>query len=210
MKTGSKKVGWALAAAIAVPAADAGAPAATSAERSEAAFLIRAPSTPMVTASPWLVSGVPPAPRMPARAGQAVARVSLPPVRSCGTIVAGDHFTSHFPFSSTRCREDLRVMAPRPASVSRSVTGSLAADPLVVIVPAVKLACRTLRRSNATWFTGVKSAGGSLASCRIAAQSCLPHAARKALAVGCGTGGELLHPLSKAPPSAVTSKADSR
>ena len=69
-------------------------------------------------------------------------------------------------------------MVPRPASVSRSVTGALAAEPLVCIVPAAKLAWRTVRLLNAAWFTEVKSAGGSLVSCRIAAQSCLAQAAR--------------------------------
>ena len=178
MKTGSKNVGWSLAAVIALPAAAAGAPAATSADFSEAAFLIRAPSTPIVTTWPWLVSGVPCGPRMAARAGQLVFRDSWSPARNCGAIVAGDHFTSHLPCASTRCRADLMVMVPRPASVSRSVTGALAVALLVCMVPAVKAACRTARLVNAAWFTGVKSAGGALVSCRIAAQSCLAQAAR--------------------------------
>ena len=70
------------------------------------------------------------------------------------------------------------VTVPRPASVSRSVTGALAAELFVCIGPAAKLAWRTVRLPNAAWFTAVKSAGGSLVSCRIAAQSCLVQAAR--------------------------------
>ena len=178
MKTGSKYVGWVLAAVIAALAAAAGAPAATSADFSEAAFLIRAPSTPMVTTWPWLVSGVPCAPRMAARAGQVVCRDSWSPARSCGAIVAGDHSTRHLPCARMRCNADLMVMVPRPASVSRSVIGALAVELLVCMVPAVMLACRTVRLRNAAWFTGVKSAGGAMVSCRIAVQSCLAQAAR--------------------------------
>ena len=178
MKTGSKYVGWVLAAVSAVLTAAAGAPAATSADRSEAASFIRAPSTPIVTTWPWLVSGVPSAPRMAARAGQVVCRDSWPPARSCGAIVAGDHFTSHLPCTSTRCRAEERVTVPRPASVSRSVTGALAAELFVSIGPAAKLARRTVRLLNAARFTDVKSAGGSLVSCRIAAQSCRAQAVR--------------------------------
>ena len=109
-------------------AAAAGAPAATSADFSVAALEILAPSTPIVTTWPWLVSGVPSAPRTAARAGQVVRRDSWSPARSGGAIVAGDHFTSHVPCDSTRCKADLMVMVPRPASVRRSVTGALAVD----------------------------------------------------------------------------------
>ena len=145
--------GGSLAAVIAVLTAAAGAPAATSADPSEAASLIRAPSTPTVTTWPWLVSGVPSAPRMAARAGQVVRRDSWSPAPSRGAIVAGDHFTSHLPCTSTSRREDLMVTVPRPASVSRSVTGALAAELFVCIRPAAKLAWRTVRLRNAAWFT---------------------------------------------------------
>ena len=70
------------------------------------------------------------------------------------------------------------MIVPRPASVSRSVMGVLAADLLVCVGPAKKLACRTVRLRKAAWFTDVKSAGGLLVSCLIAAQSCRAQAAR--------------------------------
>ena len=178
MKTGSKYVGWVFAAAIAVSAAAAGAPAVTSADFSAAALEILAPSTPIVTTWPWPVSGVPCAPRTAARVGHAVRRDSWSPARSGGAIVAGDHFTSHVPCDSTRCKTDLIVMVPRPASVRRSVTGALAACWPACMAPAVKLAWRTVRSRNAAWFTDVKSAGGLLVSFCIAAQSCLAQAAR--------------------------------
>ena len=167
-----------MAALIAVPTAAAGAPAATSAARSEAACLTRAPSMPIVTTWPWLVNGVLFAPRMAARAGQVVCRDSWSPVRRRGVIVAGDHFTSHLLCTSTRCRAEERVTVPRPASVSRSVTGALAAELFVCIGQATKLAWRTFRLLNAARFTDVKSVGGSLVSCRIAVQSCLAQAVR--------------------------------
>ena len=178
MKTGSKYAGWVLAAAIALSAAAAAAPAATSADFTTAAFLIRLPSTPIVTTWPWLVSGVPCVSRTAARAGHVVRRDSWSPARSGGAIVAGDHFTSHVPWESTRCKADLIVMVPRPASVRRSMTGSLAASWPACMGPAVKLAWRTLRSRNAAWFTAVKPAGGPLVSFCIAAQSCLAQAAR--------------------------------
>ena len=163
---------------IAVLTASAGAPAARSAARSEAAFLTRAPSTPIVTTWPWLVSGVPSAPRMAARAGQVVRRDSRSPAPNCGAIVVGDHFTSHLFCTSTSCRAEEMVTVPRPDRVSRSVTRALAAELFVCAGPAAKLAWRTVRLRNAAWLTDVKSAGGSLVSCRIAAQSCLAQAAR--------------------------------
>jgi hypothetical protein len=76
VKTGSKNVGCALAAAIAVAVAAAGAPAATSAAFSEPGFLILAPSRPIVTTWPWLVSGAPCTPSTAARAGQVIRRDS--------------------------------------------------------------------------------------------------------------------------------------
>ena len=87
------------------------------------------------------------------------------------------------------------VMVPTPDRASRSVNGCVAVDPLVVIVPGVKLAWCTPRSVNAVWFTAVKSAGGWETSCCIAAQSCLAQAAKYALAVVCGCGDEL-HALS--------------
>src|ERR1035441_9096020 len=78
VKTGSKNVGWALAAVIALLACCAVAPAVTSADASDAALLTHAPSTPIVTTGPWVVSGVPPAPRIGARAGRS-DRVGPPP-----------------------------------------------------------------------------------------------------------------------------------
>ena len=65
---------------------------------------------------------------------------------------------------------------PRPASVSRSVTGALAAELFVCIGPAAKLAWRTVRSLNAAGSPS--ESGGSLVSCRIAAQSCRAQAVR--------------------------------
>ena len=124
MKTGSKNVGCAFAAVIAVLACCAVAPAATRADVSEVASLTRLPSTPIVTCRAWVVSGTPPAPVIAARAGQVVVTVSSSPARSGGAIVAGDQSTSQCPERWTRCSVGLIVMVPRPVRPSRSVTGS--------------------------------------------------------------------------------------
>ena len=76
VKTGSKNVGCAFAAVIALPACCAVAPAATSADVSEVASLTMLPSTPMVTCCVWPVSGTPPAPSIAARAGHVVVTAS--------------------------------------------------------------------------------------------------------------------------------------
>ena len=178
VKTGSKNVGCAFAAVIALAACCVVAPAATSAEVSEPASLIRLPSTPTVTCCPWVVSGAPPAPVIAARAGHVVLSASRSPARSDGAIVAGVQATSQCPERWTRCRVGRRVTVPRPLSVSRSVTGSWAVEPVVFIVPAVKLAWATCRSVNAAELTDTKSAGGLSASWRIPAQSCLLQAAR--------------------------------
>ena len=58
------------------------------------------------------------------------------------------------------------------------MTGSVAVDPLVFSVPAVKVARPTPRSVNAALLTSVKSAGGLATSCCMAVQSCLLQAAR--------------------------------
>ena len=118
MKTGSKYAGWVLAAAIALSAAAAAAPAATSADFTTAAFLIRLPSTPIVTTVP---AGQRRSVRVEDRGAGRPRRPQgqLVACGSGGAIVAGDHFTSHVPWESTRCKADLIVMVPRPASVRR-------------------------------------------------------------------------------------------
>ena len=178
MRTGSKNVGCAFAAVIALLACCAVAPAATSADDSDVASLTRLPSTPMVTSCAWLVSGAPPEPVIAARAGHVVITVSWSPARSGGAIVAGVHATRQCPERCTRCRVGLIVTVPRPASSSRSVTGSCAVDPVVFIVPGVKVALVTSRPVNAAEFTATKLAGGLSVSCRIAVQSCVAQAER--------------------------------
>ena len=54
----------------------------------------------------------------------------------------------------------------------------LAVDPVVFIVPAVKVALLTCRSVNAAVLTATKSAGGLSTSCRMAVQSCLLQADR--------------------------------
>ena len=61
-------------------------------------------------------------------------------------------------------------------STGRAVNGMVAVEPLVVVVPGVKLAWCTPRSLNAVWFTAVKSAGAWDTSCAIAGQSCLAQA----------------------------------
>ena len=140
--------------------------------------MIREPSTPIVTTPPWVVNGAPPEPRMGARAGHVFFTDSWSPARSCGAIVAGDQVTSQWPWFCTRFSVDLIVIVPTPVSASRSVNGSVAFDPLVTVVPGVKVAWCTPRLVNAALFTVVKSAGGCETSCCIAAQSCLAQAAK--------------------------------
>ena len=70
------------------------------------------------------------------------------------------------------------VIVPSPRSWNFSVTGSCAVVPLVVSVPAVKLAFCTVRPVNAAWLTAVKFAGGWLTSCCIPDQSCLAQSDR--------------------------------
>ena len=178
MKTGSNSVGRAFAAVIALPACCVVAPAATRADVSDVGSLTRRPSTPIVTTRAWVVSGTPPAPVIAARAGQVVVTENSSPARSGGAIVAGDQLTSQCPELCTRCSVGWMVMVPRPASESRSVTGSWAVAPLVVSVPALKVAMVTCRSVNAAALAGTKSAGGLATSRRMAAQSCLLQAAR--------------------------------
>ena len=152
------------------------APAATSADCTASASLIRTPSTPIVTTWP-VVTKVPRPrrgwPRGPARSHSD----SWSPGSSCGAIVAGDQWTSHFPWTWTRCSVGWMLMVPTPVSASVSVNGSLAVDPLRG-VPAVKLASWTAMSANAAWFTAVKSAGGFETSCCITAQFCSDQAVK--------------------------------
>jgi hypothetical protein len=67
---------------------------------------------------------------------------------------------------------------PNSPSVSRSVIGSLATEFRTTMVPVAKLARRTDRLPNASWFTGTKSAGGLSTTARIAVQSCCAQADR--------------------------------
>src|ERR1035441_598108 len=91
VKTGSKNVGWALAAVIALLACCAVAPAVTSADASDAALLTHAPSTPIVTTGPWVVSGVPAggAPGVPAGAARRPPPLPPPPPPPAGRTRAG-------------------------------------------------------------------------------------------------------------------------
>ncbi len=109
------------------------APAVKSAARTTASFLMRWPSTPIVTIAACLVSGDPPAPRICARGGHVTCSDRWPPgLLSCGAMVSGVHATRQLPEALVSRSVVLMLTAPIPVSVICSVTGSCAVLPVMV------------------------------------------------------------------------------
>ena len=126
------------------------------------------------------VSGLPPAPKIGARAGHIVLTASFSPALNDGLIVAGVQLTSQ----SLPCLTIRTVVVvaqdPTCGSVKCSLTCALAesADFAMTTSPPPNDSREIPRALNAWELTEVKSAGGSSTSERIAAQSPRPQSSR--------------------------------
>ncbi len=162
MKTLSKELGLASAAAIAVLVAAAGAPALRRSAARVVALVMYRPSSPITT----LVGGeagdsrVPSAARMSALGGHTTDTANMPSLPSAGSIVARFQSTSQLFACNRRWRVVWIVRGPIPASVNLSVTCVDARLPLVVGCPATYRALETSSAFSTCSLSAPRSGGG--------------------------------------------------